>query len=223
MTGVREKILARVRSARLSKQGAVPAESESDFRDLGREETQYSDEELRELFAQRWQALGGIWHQAADPLNLKEILKNILEKNGEGGVTVAPSALNLVPELDEFLRSQSVKTSAPGRPETAESSVGVTGAFLAVAYSGSLVVLDHEPGELTASLLPPVHLALLRGKSLVFSLSQAVERLGLEPRPGRAVFISGPSRTADIELTLVLGVHGPREVHAVFLDYDPRP
>jgi len=220
MTGVREKILARIRSASLSSRGAVPAEPGPDFRDFSQEETRYSSEEPMGLFAQRWQALGGVWHQAADPLNLKEILKNILEKTGGGRVTVAPSAFNSAPELGEFFQTLGLKAIPPRLPEAASASVGITGAFLAVAYSGSLVLVDHDPGELTASLLPPVHLVLIPRKNLVFSLGQAVERLGREPRPGRAVFISGPSRTADIELTLVLGVHGPREVHAVFLDYD---
>jgi len=226
MNGARERILARIRSARrpsLAGQAgpeAAPGEPEPNRRDINQDDPRYLSKELIEPFAQKWQGIGGVWHHASDPLNLEEILKNILAKADPEGVTAAPSAFNSAPELGEFLQTLGLKIVPPRLPEAAAASVGITGAFLAVAYSGSLVLVDREPGELTASLLPPVHLVLLPGNRLVFSLNQAVERLGREPRPGRAVFISGPSRTADIELTLVLGVHGPREVHAILLDYD---
>jgi L-lactate dehydrogenase complex protein LldG len=74
------------------------------------------------------------------------------------------------------------------------------------------------------SLLPPCHVALFGRDQLVASLEDAgVVIEGWQAAPDRetgasVVLVTGPSRTADIELTLTRGVHGPREVHAVFVD-----
>ena len=93
--------------------------------------------------------------------------------------------------------------------------VGVTRAACAAADTGSILVCDGEGSPLHASLLTEIHLALLKRGDILPSLSDALPRL----RDSRAaVFISGPSRTADIEMTLTIGVHGPGEVHVFLTD-----
>jgi L-lactate dehydrogenase complex protein LldG len=101
----------------------------------------------------------------------------------------------------------------------------VTGVDLAVAETGTLVVVSGAGRPRSASLLPPCHVAVFDREPLVESLSQAglvLEAWHDGPVPpwrGASInFITGPSRTADIELTLTRGVHGPREVHAVFVE-----
>lgn len=90
--------------------------------------------------------------------------------------------------------------------------VGITGVLAGIADTGSLLM---EAGA--ASLLPEVHLAVLRSSQLVPDLQQAL-RLK-EVRVSRsAVIITGPSRTADIEMTLTIGVHGPGELHLFLID-----
>jgi L-lactate dehydrogenase complex protein LldG len=66
-------------------------------------------------------------------------------------------------------------------------------------------------------LLPDIHIAILRESDIVPALPDALRRLELRVAPF-AVIITGPSRTADIEMTLSIGVHGPKELH-VFLVY----
>ncbi len=96
---------------------------------------------------------------------------------------------------------------------------GVTGALLGIAESGSIVLIGAEGQPLAASLLPEIHIAILRESDLVPTLPDALSRPEIRSASA-AVIITGPSRTGDIEMTLTLGVHGPKEVH-VFLMEDP--
>jgi L-lactate dehydrogenase complex protein LldG len=131
------------------------------------------------------------------------------------------AAIGLPAALAEAgLECWEVSEAIPERDRMARVSaadVGVTAVDYAVAETGSLV-LCSRPGQARAvSLLPPVHVAFLAPESLVPSLEALSPHLAnaLEG-PGRAsnvVLITGPSRTADIELSLTQGVHGPKEVH----------
>jgi len=94
---------------------------------------------------------------------------------------------------------------------------GVTGALLGIAESGSLLLVGGEGRPLTASLLPDIHIAILRASDLVPDLAQALARPEIRPASA-AVIITGPSRTGDIEMTLSIGVHGPKEVHVFLID-----
>jgi L-lactate dehydrogenase complex protein LldG len=99
------------------------------------------------------------------------------------------------------------------RERQAQAEIGVTGCDAAIAETGSLVLLTSEAKPRTASLLPPVHLAIVRRDDLRFSLDQFFrERAGDVANASCCAVITGPSRTADIELTLTLGVHGPGKV-----------
>jgi L-lactate dehydrogenase complex protein LldG len=100
--------------------------------------------------------------------------------------------------------------------------MGLTGVDLAVAETGSLVLRSGPGRGRSVSLLPGCHVAVFGPAQLVPTLADAglaLEAWHTEEGGGaNIVFITGPSRTADIELTLTRGVHGPREVHAVFVD-----
>ncbi len=92
--------------------------------------------------------------------------------------------------------------------------VGVTKAICGLADTGSILIADGEGSPLHGSLLPEVHIAVLKSSSILPSLPDAMH---LVQNTNAAVFITGPSRTADIEMTLTIGVHGPKEIH-VFVD-----
>jgi len=111
------------------------------------------------------------------------------------------------------------------RAVTARADLGLTGVDLAVAETGTLVLVSGAGRPRSTSLLPPCHIALFDRAALVESLYQVGVFLeawhgdGRAPSGGASInFITGPSRTADIELTLTRGVHGPKEVHAIFVD-----
>lgn len=95
--------------------------------------------------------------------------------------------------------------------------VGITGVFCAVAETGTLVVLSGAGTPATVSLLPETHVAIVPAARIVPGMEEAFERIRAEcgALPRAVNFISGPSRTGDIEQTLVLGAHGPYRVHIV--------
>ena len=106
------------------------------------------------------------------------------------------------------------------RPATGDDKVGVTGSFCALAETGTLVLLSGENQAATTSLLPETHIAVVSTSRLVVSMEDVWELLRAEigELPRQINFVSGPSRTADIEMTLVYGAHGPFRVHVVLLD-----
>jgi len=109
------------------------------------------------------------------------------------------------------------------RGASAEADLGLTGVDLALAETGTLVLRSGPGRPRSTSLLPPYHVAVFDRTALVESLQQAGVFLeawhARDAGFGGAInFITGPSRTADIELTLTRGVHGPKEVHAIFVD-----
>lgn len=135
--------------------------------------------------------------------------------------------------LDSALRSEGIECVTVLQDETnsrerlrsqiIESSLGITGADYAVAETGSVVILPRKGLSRLVSLVPPVHLAIVRVEDLVESLDDVflLRRLEYyrnnEEMGSYLNFITGPSRTADIEMKLVVGVHGPREVHLILL------
>ena len=109
------------------------------------------------------------------------------------------------------------------REQIIRSGLGLTGADYAVAETGSVVVMPRRGLSRLVSLVPPIHVALVRPQDVVASLDDLflLRRLEYHRNGGDMGsylnFITGPSRTADIEQQLVVGVHGPKEVHLILL------
>ena len=109
------------------------------------------------------------------------------------------------------------------REHAAKADLGITGVDYAIAETGSVVVLPRKGLSRLVSLVPPVHVAIVRPEEIVESLDDLfiLRRLAYHQGDGDMGsymnFITGPSRTADIEQTLVIGVHGPKEAHLVLL------
>ncbi len=110
------------------------------------------------------------------------------------------------------------------REEIRRADVGLTGTDYAIAETGSLVIMPRRGLSRLVSLVPPVHIALVRPDEVIESLHDLflLRRLEYYWRGGEMGsylnFITGPSRTADIEMTIVQGVHGPRSVHLVLIE-----
>jgi iron-sulfur cluster protein len=111
------------------------------------------------------------------------------------------------------------------RKEFIHADVGISGANLAVAESGTLVIVSNEGNARLVTSLPPVHIAIITAEKFVETLEQAstlVKALVLASSGLKLTayvsFITGVSRTTDIEKQLVTGVHGPEELHVIILD-----
>jgi L-lactate utilization protein LutC len=94
---------------------------------------------------------------------------------------------------------------------------GLTDVYRAVAETGSLVLRAGDLHGRGLSLIPPIHIAIVEPKNCVGDLIDLFELLGREGNSSATVIISGPSKTADIEMNLVTGVHGPGVVQVFLL------
>jgi L-lactate dehydrogenase complex protein LldG len=166
--------------------------------------------ECLERFVQELAALGVDCHVEAMPEGVRERVRSLV-----GAKPVLAWDGDRLPYAVDSVLSSAVRGSSP-REEQASAEIGVTGCDGAIAETGSLVLLSGRGRSRTVSLLPPVHLALVRPQDLHFSMGEFFARTGA---PGGeeacCTFVTGPSRTADIELTLTLGVHGPGKVIVV--------
>ena len=114
---------------------------------------------------------------------------------------------------------------ARGRAEPADL-VGVTPAFAAVAETATLMMVSGPERPATLNFMPDTHIVVLESRAIVGTYEEGFARLrtarnaGTDGRymPRTVNLITGPSRTADIALTLILGAHGPRRLHVVLVD-----
>ncbi len=102
------------------------------------------------------------------------------------------------------------------KPEDTDR-VGITGCFCAIAETGSLVLLSSPETYASAGLLPETHIAIVPASRIVAGHEEAFALIRAErgELPRAVNIVSGPSRTGDIEQTIVLGAHGPYRVHAI--------
>ncbi len=101
--------------------------------------------------------------------------------------------------------------------------VGITSAQAGIAETGTLVLDSSVERNRLVSLVPPVHIAILHAARIYATLSETLAGLQSRGELSPAItFITGPSRTADIELTLAIGVHGPQELY-VIINEGPAP
>ena len=150
-----------------------------------------SGEELSGEFKKRFLAVNGQYHHVSAPDEIGPILDEILgDLRGQKAV-VADSALSLLPNLKEHFEGIGMTTVLPDPESAGDAAVGITASELALAYSGSLLVTSRHKGDLTASLLPPVHIALTPRSVLVESIRSLLEYLDRLEWP-RAALITGP-------------------------------
>ncbi|HET7842362.1 MAG TPA: lactate utilization protein [Terriglobia bacterium] len=194
-------------------------------------------EELLPKFEAELAKVSGVAHRVSSLEQLDEVLRGILTAAKAESVILSRNPLLPQLKLGDRMRAMgitvtewptagepSMEVQAAYRAACFSAAVGITGADWALAETGSLVVTSQTEGSQLASLAPPVHIALYTPEQLVESLDDILERLPLaqnplDPAAGRSVvFVTGVSRTADIEQILIRGVHGPRELHAVLIE-----
>jgi L-lactate dehydrogenase complex protein LldG len=103
------------------------------------------------------------------------------------------------------------------REKTVASYIGITAPEIVIAETATLVEFDIPGQPRSTSLVPSIHIALVRGEKLVANLEEAYALIRAKGQLGSLVFITGPSKTADIEAQLVYGAHGPCELHLILV------
>lgn len=172
---------------------------------------------LRELFIAKAEQLASVVHPVSDEADaIKDILRLIGDVNS---VSAWDQDEIPIPGLYAALDEAGITISAH---DDSNVEIGITGASAALAATGSLV-LTSGPGQYRApSILPPRHIAVLKASQIFASLEswladQRESGLDAFRNSSNIVLISGPSRTADIAMELVMGMHGPKELHIILL------
>ena len=165
-----------------------------------------SDMDKVERFTKEFTAVSGKMNRT----NANDLTNKIVELLQARSITQIHAEPNLLDQA--ILKKAGITVSHTPDPAI---RVGVTKAICGLADTGSILEADGEGRSLHASLLPEIHIALLRESEILPSLDQGVH---LMRESKSAVFITGPSRTGDIEMSQTIGVHGPGEVHVFLVD-----
>ena len=174
-----------------------------------------------EVFCERLESVGGRGVVVRDELEAARALTQIIWEL-QSRVPAKRIALSDAPLVAEMARDLPVEELqvCPPVSELFNYDVGITSAQAAIAETGTLVLESEKERHRLVSLLPPVHVAIVRSDDICLTIGDALKQLrSREAEMSRAItFITGPSRTADIELTLTVGVHGPKELYVIILE-----
>jgi L-lactate dehydrogenase complex protein LldG len=213
----RERILARIR-ANLGKEGGEPLQPEltsvADY--LASHPSgpspaaRWDDQSVR--FKERAQGLSSTVDEVSSVSEAPLAIRRYLDANGLSGIGVCWPALAELPWSDAGI-------NLAVRPANDTDLLGITSAFCAIAETGTLMLLSGPETAATTSLLPETHIAIINAERIVKSMEDAWALLRLERGvlPRAVNFVSGPSRTADIEQTIIIGAHGPYRVHIILV------
>ena len=149
----------------------------------------------------------------SDPINrFKESLEAV-----SGHCIVTTDVTDVLKQILTDLNAQRIAYSdnPPDKHDIFGFDVGVSTAQAAIAETGTLVLDSACERHRLVSLVPPVHIAIVNASSIVDTLSDVLALLQKKEISPAITFITGPSRTADIELTLAIGVHGPQELYVI--------
>jgi L-lactate dehydrogenase complex protein LldG len=186
-----------------------------------------------ERFQREFERVGGVFHRVPGVEEVAAVVGRLArEREARSVVSWHASALGFDPApglTGEKLAVHAMPDLVPDpsqrralRETIALTPLGLTGVDLALAETGTMILRSGPGRPRSTSLLPATHVAVFDRTVLVESLAQVsvfLEAWHTEDAAGAVInFITGPSRTADIELTLTRGVHGPKDVHAIFVD-----
>jgi len=177
-----------------------------------------TNEILIENFRENLEAVGGDCSVVYDETEAAEVLLSIIQQNNAKKIALSDSPL--VKKIAGYLRMDAEFIENAETGVLFESDLGFTGAQLAIAETGTLVLESETERHRRTSLVPPVHVCVLEAKNIRQTLGEILEIL--QSRLNRTItFVTGASRTSDIELTLAIGVHGPGKLHVIILRSEP--
>lgn len=212
-TAARRSILARIRAAQ--GRGATPEESEreavADYLERHPEGPRPPlEDDLVARFVREARKMSTTVDEVADLAAVPAAAQRYLAESGLSTQAVAWQTLD---SLDWAAAGLSVEFRKPEDRDL----VGLTGCFCATAETGTLVLLSSPQTWASGALLPETHIAVVPASRIVAGHEDAFALIRAErgELPRAINFVSGPSRTGDIEQTIILGAHGPYRVHVI--------
>ena len=185
-------------------------------------------ETLVRMFAEQLELVKGVCHRASSLDAAAEALRAIVVDHHVKRIVRSgePTVIDL---LERVVGAFETHTPESPRSELLEGDLGVSSAALGIAEHGTIMMTSGQADldEIRireVSLLPKIHVAIIRASDLVGTMAEAIDRFSQlgdhqRPIPPAITFATGPSRTADIEQQLVLGVHGPHSQHVILLEH----
>ncbi len=161
--------------------------------------------------------------EAANEDKIKESLLSLIKEKELKSFAIWESQFLKEINLKQELKDAGLRLiTAKNKNRIAKADIGITEVDYAISDTGTLVLLADKNQPRSVSLLPPIHLAIVRPENLVRNINDLFVILKSELQDSEDItscmtFITGPSRTADIELNLTLGVHGPKELYVLVL------
>jgi L-lactate utilization protein LutC len=172
---------------------------------------------LIDLFRQALEAVNGNCTIVKDEAEAASSLKQVIELNKLHRIAVSDSPIvgRLMPQVAGT--AEVLSNAAPEALFNCDG--GITSAQWAIAETGTLVLETKSERHRLVSLVPAMHIAILAAGRILGTMSEALEAVSTAGELSRTVtFITGPSRTSDIELTLAIGVHGPARLHVIVIE-----
>lgn len=223
MTNSREEILHIIRKG-LKGVSSKQNFAEGNFPDEAREIKQLTIEQrsdLRTQFISELKNVNTNILEARDEDEIKKALLKLVKEKKLESFSIWESQYLKELKIKEELKNAGLKlVTAKNKNRIAKSDIGITEVDYAIADTGTLVLLANKNQPRSVSLLPPIHLAIVQPENLVSNIKDLFVILRSRLAEGEDItscmtFITGPSRTADIELNLTLGVHGPKELYVI--------
>jgi len=137
----------------------------------------------------------------------------LARENLPANIRMAPD-----PSLSDILWDKRPTLTVSEGKTDGTHEVGLTGAFLGVAETGTLIMRSGPEHPTTLNFLPDTHVVVLRKSQIVGSYEDAWDQIREGDMPRTVNLITGPSRTGDIEQTIFMGAHGPRRMHIVMVE-----
>lgn len=173
-------------------------------------------------FAARAEPVGTIVERVSDSAAAASFLAQLAGEHGATSISIAGEARSAAPDLVAAIEAAGLACRTPADADEArDAPLGVSLARLAVAETGSIMLAEETLADRAVGLVSIAHVTLCRTADLVPALDDAATNLrevASQPRGSYATLVTGPSRTADIEMSLTVGVQGPAKVYALFVD-----
>lgn len=174
-----------------------------------------SGRQLLDDFRTNLEAVGGHCVTVSDETGAARSVAETIKHRGAGQIAVSNSPL--VGKLVDAAATAAEIRENPSGTDLFECDMGITTAQWAIAETGTLVLESERESHRLTSLVPPVHLCILMASSVRQTMGEILELTKRDLSPA-ITFITGASRTSDIELTLAIGVHGPRELYVIVIE-----
>jgi L-lactate dehydrogenase complex protein LldG len=176
-------------------------------------------------FEERAKAVSAEVFRVATMADAREAFIRLVEAAGVKKAVVVESPLQVAAGITEALRSRNIEVYTEPTDiaeHAATADIGISGVEFGVAETGSVFQEGAAIATRLVTILPPFHVVFLPSANIVPGITEAFEVIAQNFERGYVGFITGPSRTADIERVLTIGVHGPGRFAVIAVDEEPK-